>query len=578
MKREFVDTFLGDVSELLNTMRTLDAVSPGSPTFDAIARALHSLKSGAAFLGWEKLETEAHRLEDHLGSSEGARFNWFDAADSLGRIIHAHREIGQRDEVRRRSAGRVVRFSELERSLLIESQRRGEQFYRLTCKIDASEPLPFSRAYLLSSRIETEMTLVKTEPPMDDPEIVFERFTCWFTTDASEAAVYGITNIDLIEVMELVQIDCDDILSRPEAPVPTQKVPKGEELPIQVDSARYADLIAAAEELAWRLDRQPGTPESQLSVDIQRLIEELAFRPLAPVLENFAGAAERLARRRGITARLVWSAASGGLDAPTLETVVEILKQLIRNSIRHGIESADERRSCGKDETGLISLIIERSGRRYRFEYRDDGRGIDKEGLPEGTDWIELLCRPGYSNLGEADVDGGRGLGLDMIRRLVRREFGSELELESSRGAGFTVRWWIPERHLRRPYLVFLADGRKWALPEACVYRRGAAAASLVDAAGQGYRLAGRVLPILGPEGPRAPGPISPYFLEVRHRGRRAVLFVDDLLSDEPWGGDDWRRADPIGEWGRALVDAQSGIPLLSPAVVYAADTSGDAE
>ena len=580
MKREFVDTFLGDVSELLNTMRTLGTVKPGSPTFDAIARALHSLKSGAAFLGWEELETEAHRLEDHLGTREGAPFDWFDAADRLGRIIHTHRELGRREDLRRPSAGNIVRFTELERSLLIESRRRGEHFYRLTCRIDPSEPLPFSRAYLLASKIETEMTLVKTEPPMGDADITFERITCWLTTDVSEAGIHGITNIDLMEVTELVQIDYDDILTHPEAPVLIESAERDEDAPLPVDPARYTELIETAEELAWRLDRRPGTPESHLSADIQRLLGALAFRPLAPVLENFARAAERLARRRGISARLVWSAASGGLDAPALETLIEILKQLIRNSIRHGIESADERRTCGKDETGLLSLKIERSGRRYRFEYRDDGRGIDeealmqrarREGMPRDTDWIEILCRPGYSNLGQADVDGGRGLGLDMIRRLLRREFGSELELESRLGEGLILRWWIPERHLQRPYLVFLADGRKWALPEACIHRRGAAVPSLVDAAGQGYRLAGTVLPILGPEGPRPPGPVSPYFLEIRHRGRRAVLFVDDFLSDEPWGGDDWRRADPVGDWGRGLVDARSGIPLLSPALVYAA-------
>ena len=331
-----------------------------------------------------------------------------------------------------------------------------------------------------------------------------------------------------------------------------------------------------AEELAWRLERRPGTPESNLSGELQRSLEGLAFRPLEPILEDFAAAAVRLAERRGVSARFVWSVASGDLDAGSLETFGEIIKQLIRNSLRHGIEGPEERCASGKDETGLLSLKVDRSGRIYRFEYQDDGRGIDQKarhaGMEEESDLLETLGRPGFSTADEIDVDGGRGLGLNMIRHMVRREFGSDLELENRPGAGLIVRWSLPEKHMRRPYRVFFADGRQWAVPAGSVHRWGAVDPSRVDAAGQGYHLGDGVAPIVGPEGLRSPGSILPYFLEIRHRGRRAALFVDDLISEEPWGSDELCPADPIGIWGRALRNAKSGIPILSPALVYAGE------
>ena len=45
-------------------------------------------------------------------------------------------------------------------------------------------------------------------------------------------------------------------------------------------------------------------------------------------MTEVAEAVERLAERRGIKAKFEWSVASAGLDASTLETLGEILKQL----------------------------------------------------------------------------------------------------------------------------------------------------------------------------------------------------------------------------------------------------------
>ena len=50
----------------------------------------------------------------------------------------------------------------------------------------------------------------------------------------------------------------------------------------------------------------------------------LAYRPLEPMLSDISEAVERLSARRGLSARFEWNVGSGGLDAGTLETLVEI--------------------------------------------------------------------------------------------------------------------------------------------------------------------------------------------------------------------------------------------------------------
>lgn len=588
MASEFIATFLRDVSDLLESMKsgTLDGLDEGGML--EIARALHSLKSGASFLGWDDLEREAHDLEDVLASSSGIHLDWVAQAERLEGIVEKRaREIPR--EIRDRGeTGRAVKFSPLECRILEESRQRNEHFYRLTCRVDPSEPLPYPRAYLLSSKLETGMTLVKSEPPMDNPEGDFSRPTFWFTTESPESEIFMAANIDLVEVVELTRIEYQDVLESGVVPVATDQADDSkEDTTLVVDRTRYTETMQIAEELAWRLEGRPGTPEANLSAELQSSLESLAFRPLEPLLTDINSAVYRLAERQGLKARFEWQVSSGGLDAATLESLGEILKQLVRNSLRHGIETPEKRLASGKNETGVMKLQVERSGTSYKFNFKDDGRGIDEDAVRERAGklgllsgkgdpaLLDILCAPGFSMSDSADMDGGRGIGLEMVKHMLKSEFSSSLELENRSGEGLSVKWTLPEKHMRRPYLVFVTDGRTWAIPADSIRRRGTMDPSRVNASGQAYSIGGGLIPMVGPMGLRPPGTLNRYFLEVHHRGRRAALLVDDLVSEEPWGPEEMVPADPAGPWCRSLKDKKDGIPILSPAVVYAAESTG---
>ena len=588
MASEFIATFLRDAEELLESMKMglWDGFDENGGI--EVARALHSLKSGASFLGWERLEQEAHALEDVLSNSKGAGYNWKGVAERLQAIVDEYAADNAKKSRSSGETGRAIRFSDLEQRVLDESRQRGEHFYRLTCRIDPSEPLPYPRAYLLSSKLETGMTLVKSEPPMDNSEADFSRPTFWFTTESPESDIFMAANVDLVDVVELKQLNYKDVLENGIVPIGAALgAAPDEDSTLIVDHSRYTETMQIAEELAWRLEGRPGTPEATLSSELQNSLESLAFRPLEPLLIDINAAVTRLAERQGIKARFEWSVASGGLDAATLEAVGEVLKQLVRNSLRHGIETSENRRASGKSEVGVMRLQVERLGKSYSFNFEDDGRGIDEDAVMERAErlgfisdnkhpeLLNILCMPGFSTADDADLNGGRGIGLEMVRHILMSEFDSDLILENRSGEGLSVKWSLPEKHMRRPYLVFVTDGRTWAIPADSVRRRGALDRSRVNASGQGYSIGGGLIPMVGPMGLRPPGTFKQYFLEIHHRGRRAALLVDDLVSEEPWGPGELVPADPIGPWCRSLKDKKDGTPILSPAVVYAAEATG---
>jgi two-component system chemotaxis sensor kinase CheA len=133
----------------------------------------------------------------------------------------------------------------------------------------------------------------------------------------------------------------------------------------------------------------------------------------------------------------------------------DILVQLIRNSVYHGIEEPWKRRILGKPEQGRISIIAEeaensRGERILMITYRDDGGGIDKEKVrqkiisggnisEEGArmlsekDLIRYIFQAGFSTAEKADAVAGKGVGMGLVMTRVK-ESGGRLSVKSQPG------------------------------------------------------------------------------------------------------------------------------------------------
>jgi PAS domain-containing protein/HPt (histidine-containing phosphotransfer) domain-containing protein len=112
------------------------------------------------------------------------------------------------------------------------------------------------------------------------------------------------------------------------------------------------------------------------------------------------------------------------------EILQNILNHLVRNSLDHGIEPAEERRNAGKTPYGhiQISIAIDES-KKATIKFYDDGRGlnmsriyqlgVEKGLLSEGAneeELVEVVFRPGFSTAKSTSMISGRGVGMDAVR------------------------------------------------------------------------------------------------------------------------------------------------------------------
>lgn len=110
----------------------------------------------------------------------------------------------------------------------------------------------------------------------------------------------------------------------------------------------------------------------------------------------------------------------------------EIIIQLIRNAVVHGIESPETRLQHGKPAVGNINLSLLDLAESYKLTIEDDGAGINYEAIRQKAiemgfktedvaTWSKqkltaLLFKSGFSTKSSADEDAGRGVGMDIIK------------------------------------------------------------------------------------------------------------------------------------------------------------------
>ncbi len=126
----------------------------------------------------------------------------------------------------------------------------------------------------------------------------------------------------------------------------------------------------------------------------------------------------------------------------------EVLGELVRNSIEHGIESTAQRTQRAKPEMGtLVVEFIDRGAHGFDLNMQDDGGGLNAERMAEvavrlgllsaqaaGTldapQLASVLLQPGAAS---ARIPGQRGLGLQIVREQVHR-LGGRLQVAAKRG------------------------------------------------------------------------------------------------------------------------------------------------
>jgi HPt (histidine-containing phosphotransfer) domain-containing protein len=158
------------------------------------------------------------------------------------------------------------------------------------------------------------------------------------------------------------------------------------------------------------------------------------------------------------------------LPGDTARLLKDVLVQLTRNSIAHGIETGETREAAGKAPAGSIQIRLELANGAtaepiagsIRLVFRDDGGGLNLAALREKArasgQWspedvagwsdnrvAQLIYASGLSTAAGADNLAGRGVGMDVVRQRVR-EAGGKLGLRFAAGrfTEFTIQVPLP--------------------------------------------------------------------------------------------------------------------------------------
>ncbi|MGX5540615.1 chemotaxis protein CheW [Bacillus wiedmannii] len=362
------------------------------------------------------------------------------------------------------------------------------------------------RAIMCIEALQNVGNVQKTVPSIEEIEadaFGFE-FTVFMDTDQSEEelkqVVLHVSEIEKVEVkqghtskevvseelatQEVIQVatqveSTKEISKQPASATPAKsngktKSGKVENRSIRVQLEKIERLMNMFEEsviergrideLAQRIQNKELIEHlnrlGDISKDIQNVLLNMRMVPIETVFNRFPRMVRMLAKDLGKKIDLQITGEDTEVDKIVIDEIGDPLVHLIRNAIDHGVETVEQRRDAGKNETGTIKLEAFHSGNHVVIQITDDGNGIHKgkvleKAIKNGVvteseankltdrEVFDLIFQPGFSTAEVVSDLSGRGVGLDVVKHTIH-SLGGHLIIDSEEGKGSTFRIELP--------------------------------------------------------------------------------------------------------------------------------------
>jgi len=286
------------------------------------------------------------------------------------------------------------------------------------------------------------------------------------------------------------------------------------------------ELVLARNQLVQHLatSQDPHLASSSQRLDsitseLQEAVMRTRMQPISSIWRKLPRFTRDLALSFGKEVEFEMEGEETDLDKSVIEAIKGSLLHLVRNSVDHGIEAPDVREAHGKPRAGKLRLRAHHEGGNVVIEVRDDGAGLDHEGIvaravkaglvteEQGADLSQaaieaLIFQPGFSTASKVTNISGRGVGLDVVRTNVE-SMGGSIELQSEPGQSTTFRVKIPLTLAIVSVLLVRADDHRIAIPQASVVElirveQDGEKEEIEDLGGVPvYRLRGKLLPLV---------------------------------------------------------------------------------
>ena len=366
------------------------------------------------------------------------------------------------------------------------------------------------RAYAVLNVLQDKVAQVfyKPEKLLEDETAIEtirkQGFRLWFTTDMDEAAVQKQLNQTIfLEKLELKQLrdvsECEywpspvqqavNAAEKAEPVLPVVKpeisstdkasaagqheVHESQMISVRVDKLdRLMDLVGElviAEAMVTQnpdlrgleLDnfQKAARQLHKINGELQDSVMAIRMVPLEGTFRKMNRIVRDMTKKLGKKAQLRLVGESTEVDKNIIEHISDPLMHIIRNSVDHGIEMPEVRKSSGKSETGRVTLSAENAGGEVVLRISDDGAGLNREKILERARRNQLFSKPeaeltdseiysfifapGFSTKEKVTEFSGRGVGMDVVVQNIK-SLGGTVLVDSIPGQGSTTTLKIP--------------------------------------------------------------------------------------------------------------------------------------
>jgi len=223
----------------------------------------------------------------------------------------------------------------------------------------------------------------------------------------------------------------------------------------------------------------------ELTTGIRDRTTKARMVAIGMLFTRFLRSVRESARATGKEVEMVMAGERTEIDTSVVERLVDPLIHLMRNAVYHGIEPARVREANGKPAIGTIHLHAAQHGNSVVIEVEDDGRGLDLDkikvtavakGLVNSDKAAQLtdaeitrfIFVPGFSTAEESTDQAGRGIGMDVVERVIRSMSG-RIEIETVKGRGTKFSLHLPLTLLITMALIVRAGETHYAIPLASI-------------------------------------------------------------------------------------------------------------
>ncbi|WP_028579176.1 hybrid sensor histidine kinase/response regulator [Desulfogranum japonicum] len=480
----FIEESLEHLADIENDLL---AIEEGGANIDVelvnkVFRAAHSIKGGAGFMGLSVIQDLAHAAENVLGLIRSEKL--IPTPDIVNALLLASDQLQQLIEDVANSNSADISANVTVLNQIYESGESPKSAEKKPRQAKESPPAPEVTSEPAATAEEepadkgqhvpeeSSTPVIEESAPSPEPEPVFEpepdpepepeidtlnvvqdKSPAKRSTPKAETSIR--VTVSLLD--QLMNLAGELVLSRNQL---LQTITSGD--------------VRNAEAVGQRIDL--------VTSELQEAIMLTRMQPIGNVFNKFPRVVRDLSKKLGKQIDLTIVGKDVELDKTIIEAINDPLTHLVRNSVDHGVETPDIRKSKGKDAKGLIVLKAFHAAGQVVIEISDDGRGIDgdriadtavKKGLitqeqakvMSEKERINLILLPGFSTAEKITDVSGRGVGMDVVKTNLD-QLGGSIEIESEVGRGSTISIKLPLTLAIIPCQIIMTGGERYAIPQ----------------------------------------------------------------------------------------------------------------